>query len=147
MMTAQDTKNGGELMRELEILQQAGLTVYQSKAYLVLKSESDLTPSQVAYRSGVPQSKVYETLYSLERVGLVKRYPNKEIAATVDKKINRFMTEMKSHHVTVRVFGRGRIKQVWKTNGVSLTSLVDRSIRQLEKTKRKVARYEAAVIS
>ena len=129
-------------MRELEILQQAGLTVYQSKAYLALKNSSDITPSQVAHSSGVPQSKIYEILYSLERLGLVKRHPNKKIAAEIDRKINEFLTEMKSHHIFLRAFGRGRVKQVWKTNGVSLTSLVDTRIKELQRAKTRVARYE-----
>ncbi len=130
-------------MRELEITQQAGLTVYQSKAYLTLKSSGDLTPCQVAHESGVPQAKIYEILYSLERLGLVKRYPNKQIATEIDKKINEFLTEMKSHHVNLRAFGRGRIKQVWSTNGISLTSLVNKKIQQLEGVKRRIERYEA----
>jgi sugar-specific transcriptional regulator TrmB len=128
-------------MQQLSILREAGLTTYQSKAYLELKSEGGLTPTEVAQRSGVPQAKIYETLYSLEDVGLVKRHLNKEEAAEVDRKINEFLTDMKSHHVSIKVFGRGRLKQVWSTNGVRLTSLVDRRIRELEKTRRKVARY------
>jgi DNA-binding transcriptional ArsR family regulator len=128
-------------MQQLDILREAGLTTYQSKAYLELKSEGGLTPTEIAQRSGVPQAKIYETLYSLEKVGLVKRHLNKEEAAEVDSKINEFLTEMKSHHVGLKVFGRGRLKQVWSTNGVRVTSIVDRRIKELEKTRRKVARY------
>jgi sugar-specific transcriptional regulator TrmB len=134
-------------MKEIEIMRQAGLTAYQSKAYLALKSSSDLTPCQVAHESEVPLGKIYEVLYSLERLGLVKRYPNKQIAAEIDNKINDFLTEMKSHHVTLKAFGRGRVKQVWSTNGVSLTSLVDKRIKQLERAKRRVARYESLTSS
>jgi sugar-specific transcriptional regulator TrmB len=130
-------------MNQMEIIQQAGLTLYQTKAYLVLKQEPDLAPTEVAHRSGVPQSKIYETLYSLENLGLVRRYLDKQRAAEIDKKINEFLTEMKSHHITLKAYGRGRLKQVWGTNGVSLTSLVDRRIRELERTKRRVARYES----
>jgi predicted transcriptional regulator len=129
-------------MNELETIQQAGLTLYQSRAYLALKQQPDLTPTEVAHRSGVPQAKIYEIIYALERLGLVKRYLNKKRSAEIDRKINEFLTEMKSHHITVRVFGRGRLKQVWSTNGVSLSSLVDKIIKELERTKRRVARYE-----
>jgi hypothetical protein len=128
-------------MQQLDILREAGLTTYQSKAYLELKSEGGLTPTEIAQRSGVPHGKIYETLYSLENVGLVKRHLNKEKAAEVDRQINEFLTHMKSHHINLKVFGRGRLKQVWSTNGVRLTSLVDRRIKELEKTRRKVARY------
>ena len=130
-------------MQETEIIQQAGLTQYQSKAYLALKQHSDQTPTEVAHRSGVPQSKVYEVLYTLERLGLAKRYLNKKRSAEIDKRINEFLTEMKSHHVTLKAFGRGRVKQVWSTNGVSLTSMVDKRIKELDRTRSKIARYEA----
>jgi hypothetical protein len=130
-------------MNELEIARQAGLTLYQSEAYLALKQQPDQTPTEVAHRSGVPQAKIYEILFALERLGLVKRCLNKKRSAGIDRKINDFLTQMKSHHVSLKAFGRGRIKQVWSTNGVSLTSLVDRRIRELERTKRRVARYEA----
>jgi DNA-binding MarR family transcriptional regulator len=138
----QNEKTGGEDMNELEIVRQAGLTLYQSEAYLALKQQPDQTPTEVAHRSGVPQSKIYEILFALERLGLVKRCLNKKRSAGIDRKINDFLTEMKSHHVTLKAFGRGRIKQVWRTNGVSLASLVDKKIKQLERIKRTVARYE-----
>ncbi len=130
-------------MNELEIVREAGLTLYQSKAYIALKAQPGLIPIEVAHKSGVPQGKIYEILYSLENLGLVKRNLNKQRACLIDRKINEFLTEMKSHHITLKAFGRGRVKQVWSTNGVSLTSLVDRRIRELERTKRRVARYEA----
>jgi hypothetical protein len=66
---------------------------------------------------------------------------NKQEAAEVDRKINEFLTDMKSRHISLKVFGRGRVKQVWSTNGVSLTSIVDRKIKELEKTRRRVVRY------
>jgi sugar-specific transcriptional regulator TrmB len=130
-------------MNEVEIARQAGLTLYQSKAYLALKHEPDLTPTEVAHNSGVPQAKIYEILYTLERLGLVKRYLNKKRSAEIDRKINEFLTEMKSHHITLKAFGRGRVKQVWSADGIRLTSLLDKRIKQLERTKRTVARYEA----
>ncbi len=129
-------------MKEEDMIRQAGLTSYQSRAYLILRNKSGLSPSQVAYRSGVPQSKIYETLHSMEMLGLVKRELNRNKAPEVDRKVNEFLTEMRSYHVTLRVFGRGRVKQVWSTNGVSLTSLVDRKIRKLEQVKQRIMRYE-----
>jgi DNA-binding MarR family transcriptional regulator len=140
-------ENGGEHMNEMEIVQQAGLTLYQSKAYLALKQEPELTPTEVAHRSGVPQSKIYEVLYALENLRLVRRYLDKQRAAGIDRRICEFLTEMKSHHITCKVFGRGRLKQVWSTNGVSLTSVVDRRIKQLERTRRRVGTYEALTSS
>jgi sugar-specific transcriptional regulator TrmB len=134
-------------MQELEIMKQAGLTVYQSKAYLTLKTQPGLTPIEVAHRSGVPQAKIYEILYTLEKLGLAKKYLNKERAAEIDKRINEFLTEMRSHRITLKAFGKGRIKQVWSTNGVSLTSLMDKRIKQLERAKQRVAKYESLTSS
>ena len=134
-------------MQELEIMKQAGLTVYQSKAYLTLKTQPGLTPIEVAHRSGVPQAKIYEILYTLEKLGLAKKYLNKERATEIDKKINEFLTEMRSHRITLKAFGKGRIKQVWSTNGVSLTSLMDKRIKELERAKERVARYESLTSS
>jgi DNA-binding transcriptional ArsR family regulator len=130
-------------MQQLDVLREAGLTTYQSKAYLELKSEGGLTPTEIAQRSGVPQGKIYETLYSLEVLRLVKRHLNKEKAAEVDRQINEFLTDMKRHRISLKVFGRGRLKQVWSTNGVSLTSLVDKGIKDFQRTRRRVARYES----
>jgi len=130
-------------MQELDILREAGLTLYKSKAYRTIRSQSSLTTTEVAHRSGAPQSKIYEVLYALESLGLVKRHLNKEKAAEIDERINQFLSEMKSHHVTLKAFGRGRLKQVWTTNGTSLTSLVDRRIKLLDRTKGRLATYEA----
>jgi hypothetical protein len=129
-------------MNELELLREAGLTLYQSKVYLALKQEPDLTPTEAACKSGIPKSKIHETLYSLENLGLIVRYLNKKGAAEIDRRICEFLTEMKGHNVTVKVFGRGRLKQVWGPNGVSLTSVVDRRIKQLQRTKQRITRYE-----
>jgi DNA-binding MarR family transcriptional regulator len=147
MTTHHFQKHGGEDMNELELLREAGLTLYQSKVYAALKSENGLRPIEIVHRSGIPQSKIHETLYSLENLGLVKRQLNNEGAAQVNKLINQFLTQTKSHKISVRVYGKGRIRQVWSTNGVSLTSLVDARIRELERTKRRIARYEALTTS
>ena len=45
-------------MKEEDTTRHTGLTSYQSRAYLALKNENGLTPSQIAYRSGVPNSGV-----------------------------------------------------------------------------------------
>jgi hypothetical protein len=131
-------------MKEEDIMRQAGLTTYQSRVYLTLRKQSGLTPSELAYRSGVPHSKIYEALYALEKLGLTKRHLNRTKDAEVDRKINDFLTEMKSCHVILRAFGRARIKQVWSTNGVSPASLIDRKIKKLEEIKQKILTYEGS---
>jgi sugar-specific transcriptional regulator TrmB len=54
------------------ILRELGLTDYETRAYLALLEYGVLTASQVSENSGVPYSKVYETLSSLERKGWIE---------------------------------------------------------------------------
>jgi DNA-binding HxlR family transcriptional regulator len=147
MMTAQVAKTGGEQMNELEILQQAGLTVYQSKVYAALKSESGLRPVEIVHKSGIPQSKLHETLHALEKLGLVRRHLDKQLPAEIDRRITEFISELRDNRVGIKIYGRGRVRAVWSTNGVSLTSLVDKKIQQLEAVKRRIAKYEAPTAS
>lgn len=51
------------------VLHQAGLTEYETRTYLTLLERGVMTASEVSEYSGVPYSKVYETLNSLERKG------------------------------------------------------------------------------
>jgi len=54
------------------VLRELGLTDYETRAYLALLQGGVLTASQVSENAGVPYSKVYETLTSLERKGWVE---------------------------------------------------------------------------
>jgi len=54
------------------VLRELGLTDYETRAYLALIERGVLTASQVSDSSGVPYSKVYETLTSLERKGWIE---------------------------------------------------------------------------
>jgi sugar-specific transcriptional regulator TrmB len=54
------------------ILRELGLTDYETRAYLALLEYGVLTASQVSENAGVPYSKVYETLSSLERKGWIE---------------------------------------------------------------------------
>lgn len=62
--------NGRE-ERVMNLLQRFNLEEYDSKAYFTLLVFGKLRAGVIAYRSGVPQSKVYETLYRLADKGLV----------------------------------------------------------------------------
>ena len=53
-------------------LHEVGLTDYETKAYLILLERGVMTASEVSEHGGVPYSKVYETLNSLERKGWVE---------------------------------------------------------------------------
>jgi sugar-specific transcriptional regulator TrmB len=55
-----------------KVLRELGLTDYETRAYLALLERGVLTASQVSENAGVPYSKVYETLTSLERKGWIE---------------------------------------------------------------------------
>jgi len=55
-----------------KVLQELGLTDYESRVYLALLEKGVLNANQVSKHSGVPYSKVYETLTSLERKGWIE---------------------------------------------------------------------------
>lgn len=54
------------------VLRELGLTDYETRAYLSLLERGVLTASQVSESAGVPYSKVYETLTSLDRKGWIE---------------------------------------------------------------------------
>lgn len=53
-------------------LKELGLTNYETRAYIALLERGVLTASEVSENSGVPYSKIYETLTSLERKGWIE---------------------------------------------------------------------------
>jgi len=55
-----------------KILREIGLTDYETRAYLILLERGVMTASEVSEHGGVPYSKVYETLNSLERKGWIE---------------------------------------------------------------------------
>jgi sugar-specific transcriptional regulator TrmB len=54
------------------VLQELGLTEYETRAYMSLLERGPMTATQVSEYSNVPYSKIYETLNSLERKGWIK---------------------------------------------------------------------------
>jgi sugar-specific transcriptional regulator TrmB len=55
-----------------KVLHEVGLTEYETKAYLTLLERGVMTASEVSEFGGIPYSKVYETLNSLERKGWIE---------------------------------------------------------------------------
>ncbi len=55
-----------------KVLREAGLTEYETRAYLSLLERGVLTASEVSEHGNVPYSKVYETLNSLEKKGWIE---------------------------------------------------------------------------
>ena len=58
----------------VEKLQRIGLTEYEGKAYLALVNAHLSTATKVSEKAGVPRTKIYSVLESLERRGWVKIY-------------------------------------------------------------------------
>ncbi len=55
-----------------KVLHEVGLREYETRAYLILLERGAMTASEVSEHGGIPYSKVYETLNSLERKGWVE---------------------------------------------------------------------------
>lgn len=92
---------------ETEILRQLGLTEYESKAYMSLLRYGDMKGREVAGKSGVPPTRVFDALKSLMSKGFVSLISNKpmifkpvkaEIAikGIVEEKTDRLQTLEKS---------------------------------------------------
>jgi sugar-specific transcriptional regulator TrmB len=58
----------------VEKLQRVGLAEYEAKAYLALLKTHLSTATKVSEKSGVPRTKIYSVLESLERKGWVRIY-------------------------------------------------------------------------
>jgi sugar-specific transcriptional regulator TrmB len=58
----------------VEKLQKVGLTRYEAKAYLSLLSDHLNSATKLSEKSGVPRTKIYQVLESLERKGWIRIY-------------------------------------------------------------------------
>jgi len=58
----------------VEKLQRIGLTEYEAKAYLTLLRDHLNSASKLSEKSGVPRTKIYSVLESLERKGWIRIY-------------------------------------------------------------------------
>ncbi|MFT5560214.1 MAG: sugar-specific transcriptional regulator TrmB [Candidatus Azotimanducaceae bacterium] len=60
------------LAKTLDLLQQLGFTAYESKAYVALLEAQPSGAYDIAKRSGIPSSKIYETLNKLLRKSIIR---------------------------------------------------------------------------
>lgn len=74
----------------VEKLKRVGLTEYEAKAYLALLNAHLSTATQISEKSGVPRTKIYAVLESLEKqrlghdtlrsaIAVQSRYPSKSL--------------------------------------------------------------------
>ena len=61
----------------IDLLQQSGLSLYESKIYLVLLEYGQLNAKQIAEKSGVPQTAVYPNLSQLKEKGFIQQQQGK----------------------------------------------------------------------
>lgn len=61
--------------RTLELLQQLGCTAYEAKAYIACLSCQPATAYEISKASGIPSSKVYETVNKLVGRGIIQPLP------------------------------------------------------------------------
>jgi len=65
------------VQEHIEYLQNLGLTEYQSKAMLVLFAKREATAEGICRHTGIPLTKIYSVLKSLEDKSVVKCSPGK----------------------------------------------------------------------
>ncbi|MBI4175932.1 MAG: hypothetical protein HY518_01910 [Candidatus Aenigmarchaeota archaeon] len=88
----------------LNLLKELGMQEYETKAYLALLRTGISTAEQVSTQADIPLTRVYETLVSLQRKGLIavinirpKKYkllPLKALENIVEEKKERMMSEI-----------------------------------------------------
>lgn len=71
-MTPQDTEEKARSLDERGLLEALGLTKYETNAYLSLLQLGVSDARELSRASGVPTSKIYETMVRLEALGLVE---------------------------------------------------------------------------
>ncbi|WP_052299993.1 TrmB family transcriptional regulator [Ferroglobus placidus] len=80
----------------VEVLRDFKLSDYEIKVLLTLISEGELTASEIAEKSGIPRTSVYETVKSLEKKGLVvcRGKPLRVRALSAEQLVNVFAKKL-----------------------------------------------------
>ncbi|MBQ0140484.1 MAG: TrmB family transcriptional regulator [Kurthia sp.] len=71
------------MQKIIELLKNTGYTQYESKAYIALLQNSDVTAYQISKDSGIPRARIYDVLTSLITKGIVSK--NESTAKTTYK--------------------------------------------------------------
>jgi len=85
--------------RIVETLRRAGLTAYESEAYLALLSERELTAEDIARMTSIPITRVYGTLEQLMQKGfarMIQTRPRRFHAVPPDQARREYLTFMRS---------------------------------------------------
>ena len=80
----------------IEVLRDFRLSDYEIKVLLTLISEGELTASEIAEKSGIPRTSVYEAVKNLEKKGLVvcRGKPLKVRALSAEQLVNVFAKKL-----------------------------------------------------
>jgi sugar-specific transcriptional regulator TrmB len=87
----------------LESLRRAGLTIYESEAYLALLSKRELTAEEIAKSTSIPITRVYGTLEGLVQKGFtrtVQSRPKRFQAISPDQAKREYVTHLRRNFET-----------------------------------------------
>ncbi len=83
--------------RLIEVLKDFRFSEYEIRVLLCLVQEGDLSASEIAEKSGIPRTSVYDVIKSLESKGLVESYgkPKKFRALSAERLVKLFSLKLK----------------------------------------------------
>ncbi|UYP46043.1 HTH-type sugar sensing transcriptional regulator TrmBL1 [Candidatus Lokiarchaeum ossiferum] len=81
------------------LLNRLGLTKYEAEAYIGLVQGGTLTVKQLVQKTGIPQSRSYDTLGSLVKYGMVEQTPQIEKKGKQDKRFRAVGPDLAVHNL------------------------------------------------
>lgn len=129
----------------LSRLSELGLAEYESKAYLSLLRSNPATAYEIAQASGIPSSKVYETLSRLIEKGIVtaldegkkRRYSPidpSELLSRYKASMNAVLETLNEELAEIR--GGNEVSYIWNITGYDY--LLDKANRMISDAKRSI---------
>lgn len=82
------------MQRIIELLKNSGYTQYESKAYIALLQNSDVTAYQISKDSGIPRARIYEVLANLMQKGIVSKNDSTEKTTYIPLPVDVFLQKM-----------------------------------------------------
>jgi len=110
-----------------EILQSFGFTQYEAKAYIALVGIGPSTPPNISRISGIPRARIYDTLESLIKKGIVMTEGTTDGATTyASLPVNVFLESVRENWTTDFSFAEKELRAIEKQEAkqsLSLTTL------------------------
>lgn len=154
--------------KQQKIAELLGLTAYETKVYTTLREATTfLRPGEISIKSDVPGSKLYESLYNLQKMGLVKQeeriapdpgrgrfdmirdWARKKKELKLTEKQKEAIRDLRKAGFYVRVKERGK-ERVWhapKKVWVALPAekRIDIILTEMDKTKRELKKLKSVI--